>query len=213
MGLETRGDLQLVLDIAQEQIGRAEYLRARSRHIAARLQARQRFDSARCAQARIASAIDQRERLHDKLELADAAMAELDIAAHQLGRTQLILDLHLHRAQLANRVEIQIDAVDEAAQLRDEALTGGDRACDRTRAQQRGSLPGLAVGLVKIERARDRSDERSGGAAGTQAQIDPEAMGRKNLVELLAQALRLRVPIEVVGSIDQIDQIDVRTEI
>src|SRR6185437_7584799 len=125
------------------------FARAAGVEIAKRTETLQRRLRLRRAQPRVAAAIDQDKRLHDEFELANSAIAELDVAVDQIGRAQLALDLILHRAQLAQRVEVEIAAIDEVAKLAEQARSDLEHAGHRTRAQQCGAFPGLAIALVE----------------------------------------------------------------
>ena len=153
-------NLQLVLDIAQEQVGLRELPRPALLHIAVNFQAVERLEGLRSTQARIAPAINQGQRLHDEFELANPAKAELYVAIDQVWRSQFALDLPLHRAKLAQRVEVQIAAINETAELADQALPESDRTGNRPRPQQRRPLPGLTEALVEIQRALERHHQR-----------------------------------------------------
>ena len=72
MGLQSGDHLELVFDVAQEQISRGELARARAGQITQALQPPQRRQSLGTAQARVAAAVNQRQRLDDELELANA---------------------------------------------------------------------------------------------------------------------------------------------
>jgi hypothetical protein len=122
-----------VLDVAQEQVGLGHLGGAPGGQIAERIEIPERRERRSFAQAPIASAIDQRQRLHDEFELANAAVAELDITMNRVGGAQLLLDLAFHRAQLPQRVEVEIVPVDEMFQLRQQPAAQIEVAPRRTR--------------------------------------------------------------------------------
>ena len=66
-------------------------------------------------QRRLAAAADQLEGLHDELDLADAAGAELDVVA-QLAPLDLARDQLLHLAQRLEHAEVEVAAEDEGPQ-------------------------------------------------------------------------------------------------
>src|SRR5262249_18279142 len=165
MGLQCRYDLQLVLDIAQKEVGGGQLARAAAVQVTQSAQALERGQGFGRAQPWITSAIDQDQRLGDELEFADAAIAELDIARDQVRRAQLAFDLMFHRPQLAQGLEIQVAAKDKMAQLWEQPLTDFDCSGHRSSAQQRSALPGLAEALIKIERAGKWCDQRSAAAS------------------------------------------------
>ena len=82
------------------------------------------------AQLRMAAAGDELLGLHEELDLADAAAAELDVVA--LDRDVLVaaigVDLPLHRLDVGDRGEVEILAPDERRQLAQDRLAGRDVA-------------------------------------------------------------------------------------
>src|SRR5271166_7137586 len=113
MSLQPRHRLQLVLNVAQKQIGRDQLPRFAGLEVPVEVEALERRNGARLAQARIPATINQGQRLHHELELTDAAAAKLDIALDQVRRLQLVFDLSLHLPQLPQRVEVEILSVDK----------------------------------------------------------------------------------------------------
>ena len=178
MGLQAGDDLQLVLDVAQEQVCVGQFARAFRRQIAERIELLERADGLLGSKPGIASTVNQRQRLHDEFELADSAAAELDVALDHRGRFQLRLDLPLHRAQLAQRVEIQVAAKHKVIQLREQLMPDFERASGRPRAQQGRPFPRLSEALVIVDRTFNRRHQRRGTAAGPKPQIDPKASRR-----------------------------------
>src|SRR5581483_11499087 len=175
--------------------------------IAQRTQALERVERAHGTQARVAAAPYQDQRLDDELELADPAVAELDVARDEVGRAQLALDLILHRAQLAQRVEVKEATIHAMAELAEQPLAHLQRAGQRTRAQQRRALPGLAEVLIEAERAQKGCDQRRVAPARTQPQVDAKAFARQQLGQHLAQPRgRLGLPL---GAIEDVDEVDV----
>ncbi len=73
------------------------------------------------------------------------------------GERSSAFDLLLHRAQLAQGVEVEIAAIDEAGEFVEQPAAELERTGDRPRAQQRRSLPGLPEALVEA-RARFRAE-------------------------------------------------------
>ena len=140
-------------------------------------------------------------------------MAQLDVALDQIGRAQFAFDLLLHRAQFAQRIEIQVDPINKAAEFAEQPLTDGQRARHRACAQQRRALPGLAEALIENERASGRADQRRGTPAGPQPQVDAKAMGRKNLRQPFAQPLGRGQLRQILLDVKHIDQIDIRAEV
>ncbi len=104
--------LQPVLDVAQEDIGRAQAVDGAVRQQSTLRDRGQRRQRSAHAQARIATAAHDLQRLHDEFDLAYAAGPELDVLCIVLAST-LLADLAMDVAQALVRVEIEVLAVDE----------------------------------------------------------------------------------------------------
>ena len=145
------------------------------------------------AQGGAPAAEDELLRLHEELDLADAAASELDVVT---GDGDLVVpahrvDLPLHGVHVGDRGEVEILAPDERREILEEALAEGEVAGDGPRLDQRGPLPVLAnrlvVGVGGAERHRDR--RRAG--VGTQAVIDAmDVAVRRPLPQQLGEIAR-----------------------
>src|SRR5690606_33450258 len=89
---------------------------------------RQRRKQVPLAQRALTAAAYDLKRLHDELDLANAAAAELDVVGHLLER-DLLLDEALHLAQRVEDAVVQVTAVDERREylVEDVALVVGAR--------------------------------------------------------------------------------------
>ena len=211
VSLQRGDDLQLVFDVAQEEVGGCEFARTAGIEVAQCAETLERRERAGGAQARIAPAINQDERLHDEFQFANSTVTELDVAGDQVGRAQLALDLKLHRAQLAQRVEVEVAAIDEVAELAEQPFADLEHAGYRTRAEQRGPFPGLAEALVEAERAFKWSHQRRVSAAWTQSHVHPKTSRRQKFGQRFAQA-RHRFGVGV-RPVEDVNQIDIRAEV
>ena len=90
--------LQSVLDIAQEDVRGAQFVRGARRHHSALGDRSERRQGAASAQRRLPAAADDLQRLHDELDLADAAGAELDVGG-VVAALALFADLAMDVAQ------------------------------------------------------------------------------------------------------------------
>ena len=122
------------------------------------------------AQLRIAPAGDQLLGLREKLDLADAAAAELDVVAfdRDLAMAAIGVDLPLHRVHVGDRGEVEIFAPDEGRQLVEDRLARRDIAGAGARLDHRRAFPVLPDALVIGERRRaskSRSRSRTDRAA------------------------------------------------
>src|SRR4029453_8888843 len=114
------------------------------RQVAALGEAEQRLERVALAQPRVVAAVEQLQRLHDELDLADAAAAELDVAGAPgpaPGAGQLPIDLAFHAANRRHNALVEPLAIDDFArqvhELRADALVAGRHA----RLEQRLTLP------------------------------------------------------------------------
>ena len=125
--------LQPVFQPSQKHIGRIELVpRPSAGSSLAPPAAAARWRSERALQPPILAAADQLKGLHDELDLADAAVAELDVVG-ELAALHLALDQRLHLAQRLEHAEIEVAAIHEwldraAKQFRVARLVGDRRA-------------------------------------------------------------------------------------
>src|SRR6185295_20141775 len=101
----------------------------------------QRGERAWPAQLRFIAAVDQLQRLGEKFDLANAAVAELEVARFFVAGEQLILDAHLHMAQFVDSGVVEITAVDERFHFFEKARAEPDVSRDRPRLDQSRALP------------------------------------------------------------------------
>ena len=149
----------------------------------------QRRQQPALAQRRLAAAADQLQRLHQEFDFADAAGAALDVVGEFLAR-DFRVDHRLHLAQAVERAVVEVAAVDERTQRRQEAFAGGDVAGDRPRLLPGIALPVAAFALEVLLHRRERQRHAPGVAERPQAQVDAmaEAVGG-DFVEQLRQLL------------------------
>ncbi len=165
--------LQAVLDPPQECIGRRE-LRdgGRRQQLRAREPRQGRLQRGR-PQARLRPAADQLLRLHDELDLADAARAQLHVVP-QLAPLDFAGDHRLHLAQALVDAVVEVTPIHEGPHdaVVERAVARG--AGDRARLHPGVALPVAAVLLqVVLERAEVHR-ERSRLAERPQAHVHAE---------------------------------------
>src|SRR5262249_26846850 len=131
------------------------------RHVAMQLEAAQRFERIAGADSRVASAIDQGKRVHHEFQLADAAAAQLHVPLDHRGVFELSLYLLLHRAELAQSIEVEEAPIYEIGQVGDHPLPVLDRSRYRTCTEQRRALPRLPEGFIKTN-GRIKTDHQRG---------------------------------------------------
>ena len=88
VGLAPVGELEPMLDAAQEDVGVGEGAMLALGDDAGGAQAVERAEGAALAQPAVAPAVDELQRLREELDLADAAGAELDVAARSRRRAR-----------------------------------------------------------------------------------------------------------------------------
>ena len=177
VGLQLVEQLQPVLDGAQMHERVREGAPELGRQVAALGEPEQRLERVALAQPGVVAAVEELQRLHDELDLADAAAAELDVAGAPVtvaAPGQLPIDLALHAANRRHHAFVEPLAIDDPArqvhELRADPLVAGRHA----RLEQRLALPrrrALAVvGVVALERECDRAHA----PLGPQSHVDPE---------------------------------------
>ncbi|CFT95866.1 conserved hypothetical protein [Bordetella pertussis] len=184
MGLLVLAVLQGMLGAAQEAIGGFQLLRVALGHQPGGALGVQRFEQAAALQRRHAAAADELRQLHDELDLADAAIAQLDVvgAVHAVARQGAALPVLAYAlaqgAQRRQGVEVEILAVDERHAQAFELARLGVRVAvgKRLRRHQPGLEPGVALPLapladeIVLQRVQ-APGQRSGVAIGAQPQV------------------------------------------
>ena len=128
------------------------------------------------AQLRLAAAGDQLLGLHEELDLADAAAADLDVVAGHRDGAEAVegVDLPLHGVDVGDGREVQVLAPDVGRKLVQDGAARGDVAGHGPGLDEGGALPVLAEALVVVERGLGGERERRGAGIGPQAQIGAE---------------------------------------
>ena len=185
--------LQAVLDRAQEAVS---LLHVVAHGLVDPVVARQPVEGGErvaVAQVRVAPARDQLLGLRKKLDLANAAAADLDIVAfdRDLAVPAIDVDLPLHRLHVGDGGEIQIFAPHEWRQVVEQRFAGRDVAGAGARLDQRGALPVLPGAFVIGQRRRGRDRDRGRGRIGPQPQVGAEHIAvAVALLQELHQLLR-----------------------
>ena len=223
MGLAVAQHLQAILQPAQEPVGLCQAIAGARIDVPARHQRLQRGQQAALAQRRFAATADQLQRLGQELDLADAARPSLDVVGEVLAR-DLGGDHRLHRAQAVERAIVEVAAVDEGLQHRQQARSGGKVPGHRARLLPGIALPVAALALeVQLHRI-ERQRQPAGIAERAQAQVDPMAEAvagdfiqqPRQLLPQPREVVRGRQCARTVGGafvLVGIDKVDVGTEI
>ena len=138
MGLLVRHHLQTVFDTAQKIVSRRQLIACRCVDPAVGRQHGQRGESTAAAQLGVATAGNELLGLGKKLDLADAATAELDVVTfdRDLAMAAIGVDLPLHFVDVGDGGEIEIFPPDE--RRRDQASSRSPAA--RSPAQARALI-------------------------------------------------------------------------
>ena len=174
------------------------------------------------AQVLVAAADDQLPGLGEELDLADAALAELEVMAgdsNRPGQALVGADAAAHVLGVLDGGEVEVAAPDEGAQALEEALAGGNRAGAGAGLDVGGALPGAADALVVVLGRVGGDADRCHRGVGSQPQVDPEdvALGG-DLGEELDQVLRdpdgpaaeLGIVVRIVAAlVEEHDQVDI----
>ena len=176
LGLLVGDHLQAMLDGAQEAVGLSELVAGGGGDPAALLETLQGGQGVRHAQLALASAGDQLLGLHEELDLADAAAADLDVVAGDADGAEAAIgvDLALHGVDVGDGREVEVLAPDVGGEALEQGLAGGDIAGDGPRLDEGRALPVLAEALVVVERGVGGERERRGAGIGAQPQIRAE---------------------------------------
>ena len=221
MGLLVRDHLQPVLDLAQKLVGFGQFLARLKRDPVAGRENLQRVQRGAHPQLRMTAAGNQLLCLREKLDLADAAAADLDVMAldRDLALAAIGLHLPLHVMDVGQCRKIQMLAPDERREFGDQRLARFGVAGARPRLDHRRAFPGSPFPLVIMQRRVGRNRHLRRGRIGPQAQIDAEhvAVARALLQqtrERLRHAHEERRRLDVGdqrggGGIEKHDQVDV----
>src|SRR5581483_9852302 len=172
VGLSLVDDLDLVLDVPEEPVRGGETIGEIARDVAGVRERGERGERRARSESLVLAAVDELLRLHEELDLADTAPAELHVGARGVGAAERRIDLPLHRLQVLDRPEVEVAPVDERHELPEQRLAERAVAADGPRLQPRRALPRLSPRLVVRERGRQRDRHRPLRAPGTQAKID-----------------------------------------
>ena len=119
MGLLVGHHLQTVLDAAQEIVSRRQLVARRGVDPAVGREHGKRGDGAAAAQFVVAAAGDELLGLHEELDLANAAAAELDIVTfdRDLAVAAIGVDLPLHFVDVGDGRVVEIFSPDERREI------------------------------------------------------------------------------------------------
>ena len=173
MALRVVEVLQAMLDVAQEDVGRAQLVHRRGWKKVLLAQDSQGLQRWLDAKLGIAPAADQLHRLHDELDLADPARPELDVLG-ELAAGNVAPDFGVQRPHRRQRGVVEVLAENERPHDAIERGGGRGRAAEGARLEPGIALPFAPlrdqVVLQRIEVAR----QRSGIAIRPQAHVDAE---------------------------------------
>ena len=161
-----------MLEIAQEDIGvladRVDRRRRKKAALGERREGRQR---AAGAQVGLAPAAHELQRLHDELDLANAARAELDVV-RVIVALALLGDLPMDVAQPVVGVVVEVLAKDERRHQRVELVV--PLARQRARLEPGVALPGATLRDEVLLERRVGHRQRPALAVGSKPHVDAE---------------------------------------
>ncbi len=213
--------LQAMLDASQIEIGFAQLGDDVRLDPSALGELRQGVERAPRAQLHLPSAGDELLRLHEELDLADAAAPELDVVAGDGDAPEAAMgeNLPLHRVHVGDGRIVEILAPDERRQLVQQLLARGDVAGAGARLDERRALPVLPEALVVDERRRGRQGDLRGAGVRAQPQVGAEDVAvagalRHHLHEVARQAHEEALRLDPRSGADQLalvkdDEVDV----
>src|SRR5207302_10695117 len=124
------------------------------------------------AQPGVVATVEELQRLHDELDLTDAAAAELDVGARRpAAPAQRAVDLALHRADRGQDALVHAGPVDDGARPVHEARADARIAGGHPGLEQRLALPQLGALLVIRAEGVERQRHRAHAALRAQAQV------------------------------------------
>ena len=213
--------LQAMLDRAQMLVGERQVVHRFLRHPPVALQFDEHVERARAAQLHAPPAEDQLLRLHEELDLANAAASELHVVTRDrdIGEPAHGVDLALHRVNVGNGGVIEILAPDEGREIGQEFCAHRTIAGDGTRLDEGGALPVLPEGFVIVEGGRQRDRDACRARVRPQAKVDAQHI---TFARALLQQTRKRlrhadedrpcinaVAQDLRGRVEEDDEIDV----
>ena len=223
VGLELVEDLQPVLHRAQVDEGVAEHASALRGEVPALGEPEDGAQRVPLSEPRIVAGVEQLKGLHEELDLADAAHAELHVLPRAAPGLERVVDRVLHAAHLADDGAVETRSEDEGAHQLEEAI--GDRgvAGGVARLDQRLALPQLGalgdVRAVGLERQHHGAHPPLGpepevhaeGVAllGDRLERIHDGAGRLGEVFAVGHAAGFSARRQPVVAVDE-DQIDVR---
>ena len=222
LGLGVLEHLQPVLELAVGGVGLSERRGGLAVDPALVGERRQRRQRLALAQPRVAAADDELAGLGEELDVADAALAELEVVAGEAegaGEALVGADAAADVLGVLDGGEVEVPAPDEGAEAGEEGLAGGDGAGAGAGLDVGGALPGAADALVVVLGRVGGDADRGDGGVGAEAEVDAEDVaGGGDLGEELHQALgdadeALAEVGEVVGVVaalvEEHDEVDV----
>ena len=169
----------------------------------------------------MAAAGDQLLGLGKKLDLADAATADLDVVALDRDLALAAIGLHLpfHVVDVGERGKVEMLAPDERRDLRQQRLARLGVAGAGPRLDHRGAFPGPPFPLVIMQRRIDRHRHLGRCGIGSQPKIDAEHVAIAGALlqqprQRLRDAHEKRLRLDILGKrgrggIVEHDQVDI----
>ena len=216
VGLLALGDLQAVLDVAQEDVRRGEVPLHLGLDEPVGPELVERGQGVAGAEGRRLAAVDELEHLREQLDLADAPAPLLHVLVQVAALAVLAVGPRLVPGKLLDGRVVEVLAVHEGDGQLDEPPPEVEVAGDGPRLQEREPLERLAHALVVLGRLLQRVDEVAPLPHRPETHVDPVEIaltgvraqqGREAASQLLVAALGGAG--RVVRGVVDVDEVDV----
>ena len=211
MRLQVADDLQTVLERPQEPIGVGERICVGPPDVPFAGERREGAEGVGLTQPLVPPAVDDLQELDRELHVADPAVSALDLDARLARGAHVLLQTHLHAADLVDRRLGELGREDDGRHGVDERRTEVRVSRHGARLDHRLALPRRGLARVVLAHRFERSRERPTPAPRPKRRIDAQRdpLGRRlreQPDEACARALRRLLPF---GSAPLVDEHDV----
>ncbi len=172
--LKPVGDLDAVLNIAEEDIGGGQVAAVRHGQKTQAFDARERLKGIEVPKEGFLPPVDQLEGLDDEFDLPDPSLAELYVRNAAPAGGEISVDPLLDAGDLIEGAHVEGAPVDEGLNQVDEGAAQRDRSGRGPGLDERLPLPRLSPRLVIDPAARKRVGEGALPPLGPQAGVHPE---------------------------------------
>ena len=173
VGLQVEHDLQAVLDLAQELVVLQQQRAFEVAQAADLFELNDGFHGVAAARVGQVGPVEQLEELDHEFDIADPAMARLDVPLVGARGVGLLLDAAFQGLDAADVGPAQVATIDPWGQPFEEVATQGKVSGHRPSLQVGLPFPGPPAKVVVAHRVFDAHHHGPASALGSQPQIDP----------------------------------------